>query len=89
MQAHSAKATTNNQQEQEPKQATKQQTKQRLEIVRPAQSRSLFVFFAFNMHLFYVAVVCRRGGRCAPPNPPRTTKSALHLQHRACHEITF
>ena len=42
MQAHSAKATTNNQQEQEPKQATKQQTKQRLEIVRPAQSRSLF-----------------------------------------------
>ena len=70
MQAHSAKATTSNQQEQEPKQATKQQTKQRLEIVRPAQSRSLFVFFAFNMHLFYVAVVWWRGGRCAPPNPP-------------------
>ena len=80
MQAHSAKATTNNQQEQEQKQATKQQTKQRVEIVRPTQSRSLIVFIAFNMHLFYVAVVCCWGGAQPLPNP-RTTKSALYLQH--------
>ena len=79
MQAHSAKATTNNQQEQEPKQATKQQAKQRVEILRPAQS---LCFLCIQHALVLRGCGLLLGGALRPPpTPPRTTKSALHLQH--------
>ena len=34
-------------------------------------------------------LVCCWGGAAPLPNPPGATKSALHLRHRACHEINI
>ena len=63
----------------------KRQSNKPSNVLKLSDRRSLFVF-AFNMHLFYVAA---GRGAAPPPNPPAPQKSALHLQHRTCHEITF
>ena len=87
MQAHSAKATTNNQQEQEPKQATKQQAKQRVEILRPAQS---LCFLCIQHALVLRGCGLLLGGALRPPQPPPAPRNLHFISNtRACHEITF
>ena len=66
-QPHSAKDTTNNQQEHEPKQATKQQAKQRVAIVRPAQS---LCFLCIQHALVLRGCGLLLGGALRPPQPP-------------------
>ena len=77
-QAHSAKATRNNQPEHEPTPPTKQPTQQRVDMVRAPQSLS----FLSIEHLVYM-----------DPPPPPTPPAPRYLHSIsntcACHGITF